>query len=276
MHSAVQSASRTCEWAVLLAVLTLALLSGCKRPEPEDTRPCAATVKITQRNGVDVVQTDSGLYLRASIAKGWYCGSTPDSRHLITRGTGRFFWFEGKLLPYSVNENSAMISLPTIAWGDANTQAKIKESIGYKDWWYQPAIPHKLYPLDLLPNWAVDGGPDPQAGVGIIKRSPPTWAVRGTVNPNGKKPFTTQCSMKPPPEWDGKDYRPAATKELDPAWLIQAATSKSLNFNTCRGGVSADNGAFIGATIDVPGAAVPDIDKIYKLVGQWLAQIIVE
>lgn len=261
---------------VLFSVL-IALLSSCKRSEPIDERPCSETVKITKRNGVDVVQAVNGLYLRASIAKDWSCGRDPETRHLIERSHFMFWWYEGKLHTYALNNKAPAVNLPVIAFSDEQSRQQSRRSIGYQDWWHTPSIPHKLYPLDLLPNWAVKGGPDPQAGIGTLKHSPAVWAVRGTVGPYDGKPFTTTCSMKSPPDWDGKDYRPEVTKELDPKWLIQAETyMQNLSFNTCRGGVSADNGKGIGGMIDVAGAAVPDIDKIYKLVSKWLSELVVE
>jgi hypothetical protein len=262
---------------LLFFVLIAPLLSSCKRSEPIDERPCSETVKITKRHGVDVVQSVNGLYLRASIAKDWSCGRDPATRHLIERSRFMFWWYEGKLHTYALNSQAPAVNLPVIVFSDEPTRQRSRESIGYQDWWYTPSIPHKRYPLNLLPNMGVEGGPDPQAGIGTLKHSPAIWAVRGTVDPYNGKPFTTGCSMKPPPDWDGKDHRPEATKALDPQWLIQAETYiKDLSFNTCRGGVSADNGKGIDGMIDVAGAAVPDIDKIYKLVSKWLSDLVVE
>jgi hypothetical protein len=292
-------------WLVISVLMAL-WLSGCKRPEPIDERPCSETIKVTQRNGVDVVQTVSGLYLKNQKGRwqgfGLDCGSTPETRHLVDASTFTGMWANGQFEP-EIGPGYTKEQWGKLTRGE---QAKAKEpwqkdgsmvkmyirlrelpspeevkktevSIGFQEWWYAPAIPHKLYPLDLLPNWAVDGGPDPQAGIGPIKSRPTTyWAVRGVLNPRTKRPYTTFCSMNSPPGWDGKDHRPEATKELDPVWLVQATSPKDQNGNTCRGGVSADNGAYIGAMIDVPGKAVPEIDKVYKAAAKLLSELIVE
>ena len=306
MYKARQLTKRKCATTALLAVLMTVLLSSCKRPEPEDTRPCSETIKITQRNGLDVVQTVSGLYLKSQKGLwqgfGFNCGPTPETRHLVDASTFTGMWANGQFEPevgpgYTKEQwgkltrgeqakakepwqkEGAMVQM-YIRLRELRTPEQVKKieaDNGFQEWWYVPAIPHKLYPLDLLPNWAVDGGPDPQAGIGPIKSKPTTyWAVRGVLDPRTKRPYTTFCSMNSPPEWDGKDFRPEVTKELDPIWLVQATIFKTRNGNTCRGSVSADNGIAIGAMLDVPGNAVPEIDKVYKASANLLSKLIVE
>jgi hypothetical protein len=283
---------------VLLAAFTL---TSCKRPEPEDTRPCSETIKITQRNGVDVVQTVSGLYLKAKVRGfGYDCGRAPETRHLIDSGSFDMPWANGQFEPeigpgYTKEQwdklnlgEQATVMAPWrlhgafvqmgIGFSNAKLAAQRKQrdqADGYfQDWWYTPAIPHKLYPLDLLPNWAVDGGPDPQAGIGPIKSKPTAyWAVRGVLDPRTKRPYTTFCSIKPPAGNKESDV----AYQLNPKWLLQGETYiEDQNGNTCRGGVSADNGAYIDARLDVPGKAVPEIDKVYKAAANLLSKLIVE
>jgi hypothetical protein len=290
---------------VWLVVIAAALLSSCKRPEPAipDTVPCSETIKVTQRHGVDVVQTVSGLYLKAKVRGfGYDCGRTPETRHLVDSGSFDMPWANGQFEPeigpgYTKAQwgklnrgEQASIMAPWrlhgafvqmgISFKAMRTPEEIKKcdaDMGFGDWWYDPAIPHKLYPLDLLPNWGLKGSPDPQAGVGPIKSKPsPYWAVRGVLSPHTKRPYTTFCSMNPPPEWDGKDFREEVMKTLDPIWLVQATSPKGQNGNTCRGSVAADNGAAIGARLDVPGNAVPEIDKVYKASAKLLSELIVE
>lgn len=303
MYKVRQLTTRKCATTALLAVLMTVLLSSCKRPEPEDTRPCSETIKITQRNGVDVVQTVSGLYLKSQKGLwqgfGFNCGPTPETRHLVDASTFTGMWANGQFEPeigpgYTKEQwgkltrgeqakskepwqmQGSMVKM-YLQFRDIVTDARDKELNGTQDWWYAPAIPHKLYPLDLLPNFAIDGAPDPQAGVGPIKSKPTVyWAVQGLVHPRTKRPYVTFCSMNPPPTWDGKDFREEVMKTRDPVWLVQATTSNAQNGNTCRGGVSADNGGYAGGMIDVPGKAVPEIDKVYKAAANLLSKLIVE
>ena len=285
-------------WAIaLLAVLSLL---GCK-PKVEDLRTCAERLQVTTRNGVKVVKTASGLYLKLNGAS-WGCGTTPVTEHLVEGGDAGLVWNHGEFMPAVpkpfTQEQWDKLDGPVRAvllqpWreGGANvhlyfrfdydpprSQQEKDKRMGHQDYWYSPSIPHKLYPLDLLPNFGIDGGPDPQAGIGPIKSKPTTyWGVRGSYDFKTKRQNTTFCSMHRPPNWDGKDHSPQATKELDPAWLIQAPTSIDHTIgNTCRGSVGADSGAEIGAMIDVPGKAVPEIDKVYKAAAQYLSNLVVE
>ncbi|MRD47238.1 hypothetical protein [Caenimonas koreensis] len=145
------------------------------------------------------------------------------------------------------------------------------------EWWYQPRIAHERYPIDLLPNFGLDA-PDPQAGVGTVKSAPsPYWAIRGTTAVRSKRPYSTSCSVKPPPDWDGKDFSDKATRARDVAWLVQAEAGAYVDIgNTCRGFASADNGKLITAKIDVPGMAISDIDKIYLAAARRLSEVTVD
>jgi hypothetical protein len=293
--------------ALWILVLTAALLSSCKRSEPEipDTVPCSETIKVTQRNGVAVVQTVSGLYIKAKMRGFGYdrsCGRTPETRHLIEGGSFWMYWANGQFEPevgpgYTTEQwgkltigerakakepwrkHGALIEMH-IGFSEKSTLEKTQKNsddLRLHKWWYEPVLPHKLYPLDLLPNWGLKDGPDPQAGIGQLKNSPPTWAVRGTLYKPTGRPELTRCSMNSPPGWDGKDHKPEVTKELDPVWLLQATTPTGEIGNTCRGYLGDDKtGYLIGAMIDVPGNAVPDIDKIYKTAAHLLSELIVE
>jgi hypothetical protein len=288
--------------AVAFALLIAFTLTSCKPPEPEDTRPCSETIKITQRNGVDVVQTVSGLYLKSQIGLwqgfGFNCGPTPETRHLVDASTFTGMWangqFEPEIGPGYTKEQWGKLTRGEQAkakepWQKEGSMVqmyinlrelrtpeqvkKIEADNGFQEWWYVPAIPHKLYPLDLLPNWQIKGVPDPQAGVGQLKISPSRWAIRGVLHPKTKRPYTTYCSIKPPPGNKESDV----AYQRDPQWLTQGETYlKDQNGNTCRGSVSADNGIAIGAMLDVPGKAVPEIDKVYKAAANLLSKLIVE
>ena len=288
----------------MLAVSMLAALSllGCK-PKVEDLRTCAERLQVTTRNGVKVVKTASGLYLKINQPYVSYqCGTTPETEKLVYGGSIYLTWNHGEFMPAVPKpftqeqweklegavrgvllkpwrEGGADVRM-YLRFDDAppRSQQEKDKLFDYKDYWYSPSIPHKLYPLDLLPNFGIDGGPDPQAGIGPIKSKPTTyWGVRGSYSPRTKRQNTTFCSMHSPPNWDGKDHSPQATKALDPVWLVQAPTSIDHAFgNTCRGSVGADSGAEFGAMIDVPGKAVPEIDKVYKAAAQYLSNLVVE
>lgn len=267
---------------VALVVLTLA---GCKRP-PEPS--CEETVQVFEHNGQRVFQTVNGIYLKGdSPISG--CGDKrenngPGKNKYVNRMFESFYWHDKKLI--DMKEYSRLIKKGEwpnnppplvkiiINFDNQNASAKRDPS---KEWWYQPAIPHQLYPIDLLPNFALEI-PDAEAGIGRIKSRPKAyWAVRGTVDNFTKKPYVTFCSLKSPPGRDPKDYSEEATKERDPLWLIQAKTyEEDFVGNTCRGYVSASNGQSIAAMIDVPGAAVKDIDRIYKAMAVRISAMTVE
>lgn len=267
-------------------LVVLLALTACKKYKPEPS--CQETVQVFEHNGQRVFQSLNGIYLKESFPI-WACASKPDSkdpyqRKFVNAGRDNFYWREGKL--FTTKEYAALLRegkwskdyspfVPIrIKFGTEEWDKKIEPSI---DWWFQPAIPHKLYPLDLLPNFGLDA-PDPNAGIGPIKTKPTVyWAVRGTKNAASGFPNTTFCSMKSPPERYKNDYSLEATKARDIAWLIQAKTyEEDMVGNTCRGYVSADNGKSIAAMVDVPGVLVKDIDKIYKALARHLSELTVE
>lgn len=260
-------------------------LAGCKQP-PEPT--CEETVQVFERNGQRAFQTVNGIYLKANLPISG-CGNKrenngPGKNKYVSLIFESFYWHNNKL--FDMKEYSRLLKKGE--WPedppplvkiiiDFDRQSASAKRDPSKDWWYQPAIPHRLYPIDLLPNFSLEN-PDPEAGVGRIKSKPTVyWAVRGSVDKLNGNPYVTFCGMKSPDGWDGKDYSPEATKERDPQWLVQARTFENTTVgNTCRGYVTADNGSPIAAMVDVPGAAVKDIDKVYKAMAANLSKIIVE
>lgn len=270
----------------LCAALLMLGLVGCERP-PEPS--CRETVQVFERNGQQVLQAVNGIYLKKEFnisSCTWEKGrKEPDVRRFVAGGSDVFYWYENRLI--EMQEYGGRVRGGN--WSK-NYQPQIQIYIGFgsndsvseenknKPWWFEPAIPHAMYPIDLLPNFGLKE-PDLEAGKGSVKSSPPYWAVRGTHRSGSGTgwPFTTFCSMRSPDGWDGKDHSPEATKEQDPKWLVRARTFENTTVgNTCRGKVSADNGKSIGAMVDVPGAAVKDIDKIYKAVAAYLSEMTVE
>ena len=285
-------------WVVPPCILVGIILSSCKRAVPEipDTVSCAETIKVTRRNGVDVVQTVSGLYLKAKARGfGYDCGRLPETRHLVDAGSFDMAWANGQFEPvigpgYSQEEwdklnigeqadvlapwrkHGAFVQMGLGFRNKLQTEERARQFKTY-DWWRAPALPHKLYPIDLLPNFRLEE-PDPNAGIGPIKTlAGPFWAVRGTLNPATKFPYTTRCSIKPPLGNKPGDV----AYQLDPKWILVGETYlQDQNGNTCRGVVVADNGADIGGRLDVPGIAVPEIDKVYRAASKLLSELIVE
>ena len=270
----------------LWMAVAIAVLPGCKKYKPEPT--CQETLRVTERNGQRVLQAVNGLYLKEDFPVA-ACQSQPYSedpyqRHFVAGGARQLVWMDHRLIhddeyralleagkwppdiPYSLI--AIGINFPT-----AEEIAQRQKVLPIPDWWYAPVIPHQRYPIDLLPNFGLDA-PDPNAGVGPVKSKPKAyWAVRGTKDPMDGKPYTTFCSIKPPPSSPENDH----SYDRNVAWLVQGETYlKEYIGNTCRGGVGADNGKPIGGRIDVPGVAVADIDKIYQAVSKYLSDLTVD
>jgi hypothetical protein len=269
-------------------VISIFTLTSCKeyKPQPE----CRQTLKIIEHHGQRVLESINGIFLREDFPFD-QCISHPYSedphkKYYVKSGLVQLYWRDGILYDgpqYAAVKKSgkwpepppnSMISpraIIELSIGFAEMDAP--KSPPFPDWKYSPAIPHKLYPIDLLPNFGLDK-PDPQAGIGPI--SPTSfayWAVRGTKQPDTKQPYTTFCSIRPPPNSLENDV----TYQRDVKWLIQGETYlKESIGNTCRGHVSADNGKRMGAMIDVPGMAVKDIDKIYQAASKYLSDLTVE
>lgn len=273
-----------CRMSWLLMATTIVALTGCNKHEPEPT--CRETLKVTERNGQRVLQAVNGLYLREDFPVS-DCESQSDSqnshqRQFTSKGLTQLFWLNHRIInshEYKELQKTGKLS------SSGAPYAVIEIGIGFGTtgtimgnklppaWWFKPAIPHHLYPIDLLPNFGLDM-PDQNAGVGPIKSKPTAyWAIRGSKNPLTKQPYVTFCSISPPPNNPENDV----AYQRDVKWLVQGKTYlKESIGNTCRGGVSADNEKPIGARIDVPGAGVADIDKIYQAVSKYLSDLTVD
>lgn len=272
---------------VLMATGATALI-GCKEHKPQPT--CRETLKVVERNGQRVLESLNGIYLKEDFPVGG-CAGRPFSEdhyqhHYVARGSENLYWYNGKLYTNKEvmaaktagkwAEETQHPAAPTYAFidiGIAFAEADAPEPEPDPDWWYSPALQHKLYPIDLLPNFRLKQ-PDPQAGSGAIKDLDGVyWAIRGTKAPITGRPYMTRCDIKPPPANPAKDV----SYQGNPAWLIQGETYTNISVgNTCRGGLSASNGKRLGAYVDVPGMAVKDIDKIYRAVAQHLSDLTVE
>lgn len=259
----------------LVGSLACASLLACNEYKPVPS--CAETVLVTERNGHRVFQTLSGVYLKADEVAIGACGSKPYSEDpwqnkFVARTQQNYYWGKGRLMSYAERRKAGL----------QPEQAPLVELyINFEPdskytppptWWYAPAIPHQRYPIDLLPNFGLDQ-PDPNAGVGPILSKPTVyWAVRGTKRPDTGMPHSTFCGIRQPPGNAENDV----AYQRDPKWLVQGETHSHYTVgNTCRGGVSSTNGK-VNAMIDVPGAALPDIDKIYQAVSLKLTEVTVD
>ena len=275
---------------LLLAVIATSsvALIGCKEHKPQPT--CRQTLKVVERNGQRVLESLNGIYLKEDFPVGG-CVGRPYSddhyqHHYVQSGSEQLYWFNSKL--YTGKEMMAAKAAgkwPEVPSGPGQMPYAIVEiGIGFwavdapepkpsPDWWYRPAMPHKLYPIDLLPNFGLEK-PSPQANIDPIKDLDQVyWAIRGSKSLRTGEPYTTRCDIQPPPGNPAKDV----SYQGNPAWLIQGETYTKYSIgNTCRGGVNAGNGKRLGAYVDVPGMAVKDIDKIYRAVAQHLSDLTVE
>lgn len=264
---------------LLIGLLSCMSLMACKEYKVQPS--CSETVPVTERNGQKVRQTLDGLYLKAEEIDMSRCSSRPFSEdprkaNFVAGINQYYYWGSGRLMRTNaelleaglVREQVSRIELYINFDGDRGSSQYTPPPA----WWYLPAIPHQRYPIDLLPNFGLDQ-PDPSAGVGPILSKPTVyWAVRGTKRPDTRMPFTTFCSIRPPPGNAQNDV----AYQTNAIWLVQGETYSQHNTgNTCRGGVSASNDK-LGAMIDVPGAVLPDIDKIYQAVSLKLTELTVE
>lgn len=264
---------------LLIGLLSCMSLLACKKHEIQPS--CSETVPVIERNGYKVYETLDGLYLKANEIGMSRCSSRPYSEapwqaNFVAGINQYYYWANGRLMRTTaelleaglVREQVSRIEL-YINFDRDRSSPQYTPPPG---WWYAPTIPHQRYPIDLLPNFGLDR-PDPNAGVGKIQSRPSVyWAVRGTKRPDTGMPFTTFCSIRPPPNNAQNDV----AYQTDARWLVQGETySQDTIGNTCRGGVSATNNK-LGATIDVPGAALRDIDKIYQAVSLKLTELTVQ
>jgi hypothetical protein len=268
----------------LCALLACVALSACKEYKPGPT--CAETVPITERNGHKVRQALNGVYLKADEIDMRACGSNPYSKDpwqskFVLGIHQNYYWGKGRLMrtkaelrEVGLEQELDKLGQTQVSWIELNIsfEADPRKFTPPPAWWYSPAMPHQRYPIDLLPNARLDQ-PDPGAGVGpVLSKEAASWAVRGTKHPDTGMPYTTLCNIRPPPG----NIPGSIAYERDPKWLVQGETyTEETIGNTCRGGVWATNGK-LAAMIDVPGAALPDIDKIYQAASLKLTDLTVE
>lgn len=150
--------------AALAAAL---LLGGCQPSEPEPT--CRQSVRVSERHGQQVIQAVNGLYLRADFpisgCEARPYSKDPKARHFVRSGSLDYYWWKGAL--YDGREHAQLVRAGALT---AQESILIQGGIGFHEneddparaflkpraWWYQPAIPHQHYPIDLLPNFGLD------------------------------------------------------------------------------------------------------------------------
>ncbi len=254
------------------------LLFGCS-PRRDDIS-CEDAVPVSERNGHKVRKTLNGLFLKHEFGMS-DCANATDKKELqksklVTSVFSEFYWKNGALISYQDVRASELKKYLDAPFIKIRIKFPLKKtSTHHPKWWHEPSIPHEIYPINLLPNYGLEQ-PDPRAGNGPVLSKPTIyWAVRNTRTHESGLSEITFCSLRPPSSWDGKDHSDAATHARDPVWLVKAPTYKVTIGNTCRGSISSGDGKISG-TIDVPGAALLDIDKIYQAASAKLTEYIVD
>lgn len=257
--------------SVLLASLLLNV--GCQKQPP--TPSCKDTLRTVVINGQRAFESTNGLHVKDGFPV-FGCTSHPYSENpadnkYVQGGLEYLHWYQGKLYDAkdtALAEAEGRWPKTTIPSPYATIVIEIKfgHPQAHPDWWYSPAVPHALYPIDLLPNFGRDAPVDDAAIKPLKDTDSIYWKVRG--GPMGAVSIT-RCEIKPRQDATKSD-RSSLT---DPSWLIRGETEvRETLGNTCRGYVAADNNKPLGARIDVPGAALKDIDKIYVAVARHISE----
>lgn len=262
------------------ALLSLLLLGSCGKtydPNAPENRPCLEQLKVFDVKGQKAWKTIGGQYIRVG-SMGPNCGKLDDKAKIneyVTGGIGGYEWLIGEGRFW--NEGVAKLPKTNEGFPDMSKIDHVKLYFTFSsspprkyepvpDWWYETALPHKLYPIDLLPNWGLDKPGGKRVG-GIDSHY---WAVRGTKSPESGKPYINMyCEMVYEP-MEMYSHRELA-KELERA--IKPAGGKGQN--TCRGSISASSGK-ISAMIDTPSTLVPEMDKVFNAVSLKLSDIVIE
>ncbi len=208
---------------------TLFLTAGCQKDTPAPS--CKQTLETTVVKGQNALESINGLQLKDTFPV-FECTSRPYSENpadnkYVARGLEYLHWYQGELYD---NKTTA----PARAEGYATIVIEIQFGArqARPDWWYSPALPHTLYPIDLLPNFGREA-PVTDAAIQPLKDTDSIyWKVRGA------RQDVTRCDIQPRQD-AGKSDRSSLT---EPNWLIRGETEvRQWIGNTCRGHVMADN-----------------------------------
>ena len=229
--------------------------------------PCK--IRVFQHNGQDVVETVSGILIKAEHGKSWDCENGKATvvyiryirlkRNYSNKEEGYDTVFLNSISTHSHENPSQYLEY---------TKNKFNES-----WRWTPKIPHKIYPLDLYPNFGRESreGPDPLAGKDIV-RGGVFWGVRGTKHPKWGTPDIFSCTPKIP-EDAPEGGRSIYTKKID--YITNSEFSEKPRW-TCQGFVTDKKTGEVMATVLLTHKQIPYIDQIVKEVSDFLETIAVE
>jgi hypothetical protein len=140
-------------------------------------------------------------------------------------------------------------------YGKPHPAVKVPEA-----WQFEPALPHRKYPIDFYPRlaWSAPDTPPTQTlGLGA-------WGVRGTSDQATGRPYLLSCDIAPL-----DPGRPESVVDGD--FPPGSADAK------CRGGVRVVKGATdLIASAHIPAKGVPHIDRIYRAISELITPLIQE
>ncbi|WP_144011822.1 hypothetical protein [Vandammella animalimorsus] len=230
--------------------------------------PCK--IRVFQHQGKDVVETISGLLIRADEGEFWRC---KDSKALSAYPR----LFKVKILHYDEDQEKLLnvlvngISVNSYKNPSQSFRDNIKKF--NEDWRWVSKIPHSRYPIDLYPNFGVDSLADLKHSDGVAQGFV-FWGVRGTEHPRWKRPAIFKCWFEMP-ESISVSERIKYSKDV--GWLINARISQAPgSAQGCEGVVWDSRSGQTGATIRLQGSQVPYIHLISTQISDFLSTILIE
>ena len=228
-------------------------------------------IRVFMHKGQEVVETDSGVLIRAEAGRAWKCWE------------GKASTSYSRVIRLPIKESMSLHPKEDVIFINYLYTKSIYEmndvsnemNIRYKTAWYWNLMfPHKYYPLDLFPNWSRESreGPDPMRGKGGID-GPVLWGVRGTKSVIQERPFLFYCNFPLPPE--ASDNEKAYSHNIE--WLVTAKMRDERGTGeACKGSVSDSKRGQVFAQIWLYSNQVPYIDGIVQAVSDYLSTILVE
>ena len=127
-------------------------------------------------------------------------------------------------------------------------------------WQFEPALPHPKYPIEFYPRTAWVGPDNPKT-----KYPPPAlWGVRGTMDPQTRRPYRTGCNISP----------------LDanrPESVVESDFPRDYGDAKCVGGIPVVNGkSSVSVRVEIPATGMPHIDRIYNAVSEFITPLVLE
>ena len=222
--------------------------------------------------GQEVVETVGGALIKAEVGRGWQCSNgkalvayprliiLPISKSINNSPAEDVIYIEGINAfseKYLANNNLDLIDKYNVSWI------------------WSPFVSHKIYPLDLLPNYGryiLGLAPDRDFNLRGWVLKPLFWAVRGTQHPVFKYPFVFNCSFEKPPNLT----RSNNSKSVDVGFILEALVWKEGVLGTCSGVVFDSKKGLVTATLLLRPSQAEYIDGISHAVSEYLSTILVE